>query len=253
MCARTRRAIVAEIDSTSAEAARRAAAGEAGPLWILARRQTAGRGRRGRPWASAEGNLAASLLMPVPEDLGVAALRSFVAGLALYDALAAATGRADLLALKWPNDVLLAGGKVAGILLETVGRGMVIGFGVNLAVAPGADAVEQGAVTPVSVRAATGATVGPEAFLDLIDPAFAAWEARLVTEGFEPLRAAFLERATGRGAEVLARLPDREMRGRFEDVDDRGALVLLTAAGPMTLPAAELHFVAGDPSDAPRH
>src|SRR6187431_982931 len=110
------REILETVDSTNAEALRRAEAGETGPLWLLARRQTAARGRRGRAWASPEGNFAASFLLRPP---GQPALRSFVAALGLHDAMVALTGRADLLALKWPNDVLLAGGKVAGILLET--------------------------------------------------------------------------------------------------------------------------------------
>src|SRR5688572_29433637 len=111
-----RREVFAELDSTNAEALRRAATGDAGPLWILTRAQTAARGRRGRAWASPPGLFAATLLMLPPATGEGAALRSFVAALGLFDALVAATGRPELFALKWPNDVLLEGRKLAGIL-----------------------------------------------------------------------------------------------------------------------------------------
>ncbi len=136
------REIHASLDSTNAEALRRAAAGEAGPLWIMARRQTAARGRRGRAWSAPEGNFGATLLLRPPGDR---ALRSFVAALGLFDAMAMVTGRPELFALKWPNDVLLSGGKLAGILLEAVNGGaLAIGLGVNLASAPEPGTLEPG-------------------------------------------------------------------------------------------------------------
>jgi BirA family biotin operon repressor/biotin-[acetyl-CoA-carboxylase] ligase len=176
---------------------------------------------------------------------GNPALRSFVAALGLYDAMLAVTGRAELFAMKWPNDVLLAGRKLAGILLETgPGGTLVVGIGVNLAVVPEAAALEPGATPPVSLRGATGIAVAPADFLDLLAPAVAAWEARLGAEGFAPLRAAWLARAGRLGEEVTARLPGREIRGRFETVDETGALVLATAEGRVALPAAEVFFAA---------
>ncbi|MEC8039505.1 MAG: biotin--[acetyl-CoA-carboxylase] ligase, partial [Pseudomonadota bacterium] len=107
--------VLASIDSTNAEAAR-IADHLAGPEWILALEQTAGRGRRGRAWVNPVGNFAATLVLHPTEPPEVVALRSFVASLALYDAFVAVTGRPQGLSLKWPNDVLLNGGKVAGIL-----------------------------------------------------------------------------------------------------------------------------------------
>lgn len=234
------REVVEKTDSTNAEALRRAAAGEAGPLWIMAREQTAARGRRGRAWAAPAGNFGATLLLRPPGDR---ALRSFVAALALNDALVALTGRAELFALKWPNDVLLAGGKVAGILLEAVNGGaLAVGIGVNLAHAPDAAALEPGAVRPVALAGATGLTVSPDELLDALAPAFAAWEDRLVDEGFGPVRAAWLARAARLGETVTARLPDRTLSGRFETIDESGALVLATPGGRMVLPAADLSF-----------
>jgi len=240
------RSILAWVDSTNAEAARRAAT-LAGPEWILALEQTAARGRRGRPWANPPGNFAATLAMRPSEAPDRVALRSFVAALALYDALAAATGRAGGLALKWPNDVLLNGGKLAGILLESAGAGaglshFAIGIGVNLATAPDATDVEPGALRPVSLLSQTGVEIGPEAFLDLLAPAYARHEAQFVTYGFAPIRAAWLARAAKLGETIVARTARDTLEGRFETVDDAGNLVLVTARGRTAIAAAEVFF-----------
>ncbi len=245
-----RREIHDRLDSTNAEAVRRAAS-DPGPVWILARAQTAARGRRGRAWATGEGDFAATLLMTPEGGPATAALRSFVAALALRQALAELTGRPALFSLKWPNDVLLSGAKLAGILLETAGPPfrLVIGFGVNLAGAPDPRQLEETAMPPTSLAAATGRTVAPEALLDRLAPAFAHWEGRLATEGFAPVRAAWLGHAAGLGGTVTARMPRQTLSGRFETVDASGALVLATAAGRIAIPAAEIHF--GDPADPP--
>jgi len=228
------------LDSTNAEALRRAAGGETGPLWIVAHTQTAARGRRGRAWVAPAGNFGGTLLMHAPGDQ---ALRSFVAALGLFDAMVAVTGRPELFALKWPNDVLLAGGKLAGILLEAANGGaLAIGIGVNLASAPDPDSLEPEAAPPVSLREATGLAVTAEDLLDHLAPALAGWEDRLADEGFAPLRAAWLARATRIGETISARLPDRTLTGRFETIDPTGALVLGTAEGRVVLPAAEITF-----------
>ncbi len=233
-----------EVDSTLNEAARRF--GDLrGPTWILALHQTAARGRRGREWRHPAGNFAATLVLPGPIAPATAALRSFVASLALHDAFAAVTGRAGSFALKWPNDVLLNGGKVAGILLETIGpRGdaLSIGIGVNLAQAPGAAQVEAGALRPVSLLSETGASVTPEEFLDLLAPAFARHEAQFATYGFAPIRTAWMDRAARRGEVITARLPGEEVTGRFDTVDEQGQLVLSTPQGPRRIAAADVFF-----------
>jgi BirA family biotin operon repressor/biotin-[acetyl-CoA-carboxylase] ligase len=240
------------LDSTNAEALRRAVGGERGPTWILAREQTAGRGRRGRAWASPQGAFSASLLLR-PPTAPEAALRSFTAALALLDAAATFVPAARL-SLKWPNDVLLDGRKLAGILLESQATpdaavALVIGVGVNLDLPPDASALEEGALAPISLAAAAPeAPPGPEAFLDALAPAFHAWEKRLVAEGFAPVREAWLARAARLGEPVTARLPGREVTGLFETIDPTGALVLATPEGRVTLPAAEVHF-----PDEPRH
>jgi len=241
------RQLVDEIDSTSVEAERRARRGVSGPEWIIARRQTAGHGRRGRAWLSPEGNFAASLLMHVREAPARMALRSFVAALALHEALASALGRADALALKWPNDVLLHGGKVAGILLEAPGqRGVaqriIIGIGVNLVRAPRPAALEPGCFPPVSLLAETGVRIAPEAFLDLLAPAYARREAQFCAHGFAPIRAAWLARAAHLGEPISARTGSETLTGTFKTVDEAGALVLSSPEGRRAISAAEVFF-----------
>lgn len=129
-----------ELDSTNAEARRRAEAGEAGPVWITAARQTAGRGRRGRAWSTQAGNLAATLLFVTDKPAGEAAQVSFIAALAAMDLAEACLGPGAA-GLKWPNDLVVHGRKAVGILIESGARPdgrlwMAVGIGVNLAHAP---------------------------------------------------------------------------------------------------------------------
>lgn len=238
--------IVQEVDSTLNEAARLAPTAP-GPVWIMAHHQTAARGRRGRTWENPKGNLAATLLLRPQGNPEQAALRSFVAALALFDACIAVTGRAAGLSLKWPNDVLLNGGKLAGILLESTGQGrglshLAIGIGVNLSEAPPAYAVEQSAVRPVSLLSETGAAVIPEDFLTELAAAYARYETQFTTYGFEPIRTAWLSRAARLGEVITARTSTSETVGTFETVDTNGNLVLKTAKGRVSIPAADVFF-----------
>lgn len=240
------RRILAEVDSTLDEA-RRIAPTLAGPEWILALHQTKARGRRGRAWSNPTGNLAATLVLRPSEPPGTAALRSFVAALALLDACIAVTGRADGFALKWPNDVLLNGGKLAGILLESIGQGgridhLAIGIGVNLVSAPGSNDVEPGALRPVSLLSEAGANVSAESFLDHLATAYDQWERQFSTIGFEPIRTAWLAHAARLGEVITARMPTERFTGTFVDVDKEGHLVLETAKGRRTIPAADVFF-----------
>jgi len=240
------RRVLAQVDSTLSEAAR-IAPDLAGPEWILAHVQTAARGRRGRVWDMPAGNFAATLVLPLDVPPGDAALRSFVASLALRDAFVAVSGREDAFSLKWPNDVLLRGGKVAGILLETAsaGRGvgiLAIGIGVNLIAAPGLDAVEPGAVPPVSLKASLGVTVTPEAFLDVLAQAYARYESQFSTYGFAPIRTAWLAHAARLGEAITARTTHETHHGTFVDVDVDGQLVLETPKGRITIPAGDVYF-----------
>ena len=237
---------LATTDSTNAHALRLAPT-LAGPAWFLAEMQTAGRGRRARPWASPRGNFHATLLMQPTEAAPIVALRSFAAALALREALVGLSGLGDALQLKWPNDVLLNGGKVAGILLEGASSvpgvaHLAIGVGVNLIAAPDPSLLEPGAVPAVTVLGETGHRVTPESFLDLLAPAYARWEAVFVTQGFAPLRREWLAHAARLGEVIRARTGTQSREGRFLTVDASGALILGMADGSVAISAAEVFF-----------
>lgn len=170
-----------------------------------------------------------------------------MAALALWDTLAELTGRPDSFSLKWPNDVLMNGQKVAGILLETSGPGgqagpLCIGIGINLMTAPEADALETTALSPNSVLSGTGVTLEPAEVLDYLAPAFAKWELQLATFGFAPIRTAFLSCAARLGEVITARTARETLIGTFETIDETGAIVLITASGRVAVPAAEIFF-----------
>lgn len=238
--------ILTEVDSTLDEAAR-IAPDLAGPEWILALKQTKGRGRRGRDWKDPKGNFAATLVLRPQGDPARAALRSFVAALAVYDAVEAVTGRSEKLSLKWPNDVLLNGGKLAGILLESSGSQggvdhLFIGIGVNLLETPMKEWLEPQAVWPVSVHGETGVQISPEQFLDALAAAYARYEQQFQTFGFEPIRTAWLDRAARVGEVITARTAKEEWEGTLETVDGEGNLVLNTAKGRVSIAAADIFF-----------
>lgn len=240
------RVVLAAVDSTNAEAARRAAAGQ-GACWILAGEQTGGRGRRGRAWASPPGNFHATLLVRPAGGAAAAALMSFVAALALREALAEVAGTAAPFALKWPNDVLCNGGKLAGILLESAGAGaglahLAVGIGVNLIAAPDPAVLEPGALRPVTLLAETGVRVAPARLLDALAPAVARWQARLDREGFAPVRAEWLRHAARLGETIRARTAGEVREGVFEGLDEGGALILRGPRGREAIPAAEVFF-----------
>jgi BirA family biotin operon repressor/biotin-[acetyl-CoA-carboxylase] ligase len=238
--------VLGEVDSTNAEAKRRAEEGEAGGLWILARRQTAGRGRRGRAWASKPGNLMATLLLRPEVTAARSAELSFVASLAVAETFEALG--ASKCALKWPNDVLIQDAKAAGILLESSGTAggspdwLAVGFGLNLAWAP--------ADTPYPATALAshidGLPPDPETVLPILARAWVRRYDTWAREGFAPIRAAWLERARGLGEPLVARLGTREVSGVFRDLDENGALVLETASGRRVISAGEVFFARSD-------
>ena len=230
--------ILDEVDSTMAEAARRAP-GLIAPTWIMARKQTAARGRRGNAWDNPAGNFSATLLMKPgcsPQD---AALRSFVAANALHATCSTIVDPRQL-AMKWPNDVLYLGGKVAGILLESAGKTekidwLAIGIGANLASAPKLDDAK---FPPVHL----GGAVDQDGFLNILAAHFAAEEIRFQTYGFDPVRRDWLQKAAKLGEVITARTTREEITGTFDTVDEAGQLVLLTPKGRVTVPAADVYF-----------
>jgi len=229
--------------------ATRLTAGLSGPTWILAYGQTAGRGRRGRDWLALAGNFAATLVYRPQGSLAARAQRSFVAALALLDALVAATGRDDDFRLKWPNDVLINDRKIAGILLESAGDSLSVGIGVNLLDRPQTAALERRATPAQSLASATGIRLTPDAFLDLLAPAYAIREAQFTTYGFAPIRADWLARAARLGEQITARTGTDDITGIFETVDADGVLVLKTPEGQRKIPAADIFFPAPREAD----
>lgn len=231
------------VDSTMEEAARRV--GDiTKPTWIMARHQTAARGRRGRAWVVPPGNLNATLIFNPGCTPAEAAKRSFLAANALYQALAIYVP-AEKLALKWPNDVLLAGGKVAGILLESSGQGpfidwLAIGIGVNLRHTP--QGVTHAAFPPTSLMQVGGWEVAPEDFLFTLADAYATQEDKLRHFGFDRIRDDWLANAARLGEVITARTGHEDVTGIFDSVDQDGNLVLITGTGPRALPAADVFF-----------
>jgi BirA family biotin operon repressor/biotin-[acetyl-CoA-carboxylase] ligase len=228
------------LDSTNEEASRLASTGDSGPVWITARAQTKGRGRRGNAWISEPGNLFATLLLTAAHE--TAAQLGFAASLAAADVIAAYAAPARV-SLKWPNDVLLDNRKVAGILLEALGRdALAVGIGINLAHHP------EGTETPaISINAATGSAVDPDEALAKLAARFAAWYGTWRSQGFAGLKPHWLKRASGRGGPIRARLADREIKGVFEDLDHDGALLLRNDAGLTRITAAEVFLQEGAP------
>ena len=237
--------VLEEVDSTMAEAARRAPDLTA-PLWILAKHQTAAKGRRGRAWHMPEGNLAATLVLPKPGTALAAAQRSFVAALALDDLFRMQLSR-DRVTLKWPNDVLIDGRKAAGILLEAAGTGsgdpshLAIGIGVNLRAAPAPEVLEPGALPPVALSEVTTPMPVEQAF-DWLAWYFEQFDSLFRKGGFDPIRKAWLDRAARLGQTITARTGQTEHRGIFDTIDTDGALVLLTPGGRTVIPAGDVFF-----------
>jgi BirA family biotin operon repressor/biotin-[acetyl-CoA-carboxylase] ligase len=243
----------ASIASTNAEALALARGGERGPLWIVARQQTAGRGRRGNPWVSEPGNLFATLLLERPARDARAPQLSFVAALAVHDAILAGAGSLQArLTLKWPNDVLCDARKVAGILIEGetgVDRlAVAVGIGVNCTSHPDRTSY------PSTDLAHAGAPVSTEVLFAALSAAMvrrtAQWRGG---EGFAAIRADWLARAGGLGAYLRVRLADRTLAGRFEGLDTQGRLVLRQPEGGLqTISAGEV-FQIGPASSAVLH
>lgn len=215
-----------ELDSTNAEARRRAEAGQGGPVWITAARQTAGRGRRGRAWSTETGNLAATLLTTTDAPAAEAAQLSFVAALAACDLADTCLG-AGAARLKWPNDVLVFGRKAVGILVESGARAdrglwLAVGIGVNLAHSP--SDTERPATSFAEHMG--GRPPKPADALDVLATRFESWRKRWATQGFPPIAKAWTDRAVGLGARCEARLPNRTLSGVAEGMDLDGALRL---------------------------
>ena len=234
-----------DVSSTNAECMDLARAGDAGHVWVTALRQTGGRGRRGRTWISEPGNLYASLLLIDPAPWESMASLPLAVILAVHDAVAALLpDGAERLRIKWPNDLLIAGCKTAGILIEAeqLGdgrRAVVIGCGVNIAHRP------EAGQHPATCLADQGSSATPpDLFARLVasmDRALSDWDQG---RGLPGIREAWISRAEGIGRQVTVNLPDRQIHGVFDGIDGEGRLMLALPEGGRQLIAAGDVFFA---------
>lgn len=230
------------IDSTNEEARRRAAAGAGEGTLVWAREQTAGRGRRGRAWHSPRGNLYMSLLLQPGCSPAAAGQLGFVAAVALAGTLDDLLPRPERIRLKWPNDVLVEGRKISGILLEATAAppgGVVLGVGVNLRVRP------EESLYPTASLVELGLP-DPDlpAFLERFAAGLQSWYDTWRATGFAPVRAAWLARAVGLGEEIVIRLDRETLTGRFAALDESGALALDLPEGRRLIAAGDVFFPA---------
>ncbi len=240
------------IGSTNAEAIARAREGEYGPIWFVTSEQTAGRGRRHRPWIAPRGNLASSILEVIDVSPAIAATLGFAAGLAIEAALQRVSIEASLRAagsdfmkfsLKWPNDVLAGRQKLAGILLEAEAvpddrLAVVVGIGTNVVAAP------EGTPTPATSLAALGVNIGAEELFGALSDSWA--EFRGIWDdgrGFGEIRRLWLERAAGLGQPVAIKMGDTSLEGTFDTIDDAGCMIVRTSDGKrVPISAGDVYF-----------
>jgi BirA family transcriptional regulator, biotin operon repressor / biotin---[acetyl-CoA-carboxylase] ligase len=240
--------------STNTEAMTRAREGEREPTWFVTSEQTAGRGRRQRAWIAPRGNLASSILEVLDVSPAAAATLGFAAGLAIETALQTISVEARLrsagsdalkFSLKWPNDVLAVGKKLAGILLEAEAvagnrLAVVVGIGTNIVAAP------EGTPTPATSLASLGIHVGAEELFAALSDAWV--EFRGIWDdgrGFAEIRRLWLECAAGLGERVAIQTGNAILEGIFDTIDETGCLIVRTADGRrMPVAAGEVYFGA---------
>jgi BirA family biotin operon repressor/biotin-[acetyl-CoA-carboxylase] ligase len=240
-----------QIGSTNEEALVYARNGELGPAWFVTTEQTAGRGRRSRPWVAPRGNLASSILEVIDVTPGVAATLGFAAGLALEAALRKISIEAAMRAgagglqfsLKWPNDVLAGRHKLAGILLEAEAvadnrLAVVVGIGTNVVAAP------EGTPTPATSLRALGIEVSAEELFAALSDAWAEyrgiWDSG---RGFGEIRKAWLDRAAGLGQAVAIKSAGSTIEGTFDTIDEQGCMIVRTVAGQLVpITAGDVYF-----------
>jgi BirA family transcriptional regulator, biotin operon repressor / biotin---[acetyl-CoA-carboxylase] ligase len=242
------------IGSTNAEAMSRARAGECGPMWFVTSEQTAGRGRRNRPWIAPRGNLASSILEVIDVSPSIAATLGFAAGIALETALRKISGKASpnsagtehmKFSLKWPNDVLAGQQKLAGILLEAEAvadnrLAVVVGIGTNVVAAP------EGTPTPATSLAALDIDASAEELFGALSDSWAefrgGWDGG---RGFGEIRRLWLERAAGLGQPVAVHTGAATIEGIFDTIDETGCMMVRTSGGTqIPISAGDVYFGA---------
>ena len=231
--------VLPELDSTNDEALRRLSAGaDAGEI-IIAERQSAGKGRAGREWQSLPGNLAMTATVEIPDERPASDL-AFVTAVAVMEAVNRLLPGQRRVEVKWPNDLLLEGSKLGGILIETDGalRVAAVGIGLNLVRTPKVDGVK------AVCLAQSGGSATPRQMAELIGESLSGWWQRWREQGLLPVIAAWRAAAVGIGEPILVRLADgAELSGRFADIADDGRLTLQMADGEVqSISAGDVFF-----------
>lgn len=225
------------------EAATLARSGDAGGVWIVADRQTGGRGRHGRVWVSEPGNLYATLLLIDPSPIAIAPQLGFVTGVALCDALRSMTDLGERVRLKWPNDLVVDGAKLAGLLLEGVAviadgqrrHAVAIGIGLNMRSHP------SGLTYAATDLHSLGYDIEPRRLLDVLSPALEARIAQWAAgDGFSLIREAWMKSASGLGKSIRVTLPDEAIDGFFKGIDQGGRLLIDTGQKTRTIDAGDV-------------
>ena len=228
-----------QLGSTNDEARRLAAEGAAHGTVIHADEQTAGRGRMSRRWFSPPGNLYVSIILRPDIPAGRSVEMGFVAALAVADAVDALLPTQTRAALKWPNDVLVRDGKIAGILTEQVGDATILGIGVNVLIAP------QGVSYNVATIVGSGGLATVDGTRERLLGALGDWLSVWQQDGFAPVRTAWLARAHPPGTSLGVRLADRFVTGEFVGIDTDGALLIDTPQGRARIVAGDVQLQTG--------
>ncbi|MGE7369812.1 biotin--[acetyl-CoA-carboxylase] ligase [Neorhizobium sp. NPDC001467] len=232
-----------EVGSTNTDALAAARAGDQGLLWITARRQNAGRGRRGRAWTSETGNLYATLLLIDPAPIERTASLPLAVALAVRNAIAAVMPPGTPpVEVKWPNDILLERKKTCGILLEAEmlpdgKRALVIGIGINIRHKPDSAQYAVASLEDYGVMASAD-----ELFAHLYKEMAEVLESWNEGRGVADVTAQWRSVACGIGEKITVNLPDRSISGRFAGIDDKGLLMLDTGTELMPIAAGDVFF-----------
>ena len=216
------------------------------PTFIVAKKQTNGRGRIDRFWVDPFGNFSGSILIKIDEDLQTLALRSFVTAVSVFDAIDEKIGNEHALTIKWPNDILLNGKKICGILLETKKlshvTALVIGIGINLLSTQKLNEAYEITTEPGSIFGETGIKLDPLNFSELIAHHYVLRENQFRTMGFSKIREIWMSRAAKLGAKITARTQVFEYQGKFDSIDEKGQLIIINSGERKKIAAAEIFF-----------
>lgn len=235
-----------ETGSTNSDCLEAARAGDGGDLWITAGRQTSGRGRLGRRWISQPGNLYASVLLLDAAPLARLSTLPFVAALGLHATLSSLSGLASgRVKIKWPNDILIDGAKISGLLMETKNlasgnTAIACGFGINIIHHPEIALYPTTDLKTLNIEVTAGAL-----FQSLASSFAAVLEVWNRGKGFAKIREEWLRHAKGLGEPITINLPSERLEGTFIDIDAQGCLVFrvnngeerIISAGDVFFPA----------------